>query len=431
MHSLGQMRRISSLSVLLGVAACAPSAPEDPTWAADVAPILAANCVRCHTVPSSGGAPAAFRLDVYDDWVDDEGRVIRGAGTMTNYITQRVGNEDNPMPPRSDIYVHQTDTLTAWAQNRGADGRAARGAPREDNQQPIMTMVTPLGQLQPVDGILELVYDIDDPDEEIVLGVLQAIPEGADDGQVLTRSLHSGRDTVRWDVGAAPPGSYRLEAALTDPSGTYTSTIGTYEVADTGNRAPAIVIDSPVRDDILATAAGDITDISISIQDADAGDALTVKVEAWRAGEDPVIIADDTPAIAGANVVSWSFADLAADPAWYLRVTASDGTATRTVESGPFIIGKASTDDTFETIRDIFARCTYCHPSAQIPGLDHDFNLYRQEGDGPLGVYELRGQIYRRAVQERTMPPVSSGGPLDAATLDRLSNWLLAGAPEQ
>lgn len=433
MHSLGQMRRISSLSALLGIAACAPSAPEDPTWAADVAPILAANCVRCHTVPASGGAPAAFRLDVYDDWVDDEGRVIRGAGTMASYIASRAGSERNPMPPTSDIYTHQIDTLAAWAQDRGTDGRAARGAPLADNRQPVMTLETPLDQLQAVDGILTLSYLIDDPDDEIVLGVLQAIPEGADDGQVLTRGLHSGRGTARWDVGAAAPGNYRLEAALTDPSGTDTSVIATYVVPDTGNRAPVVTIDSPVRDDILATAAGDTTEIAISIADADLGDILTVKIEAWRAGEAPVVIANDEPAIAGANTVSWRFADLAADPSWHLRVTVSDGTATRTVDSGPFIIGKASTDDTFESIKDLLGRCTACHTSSVIvPGLDHDFGIYRQEvAGGPLGVYELRGQIYRRAVQERTMPPVSFNIPFDSAALDRLRNWLLAGAPEQ
>src|SRR5690606_560452 len=66
--------------------ACGPGGPASPTWAEDAAPILAANCGRCHTVPAIGGAPSGFRLDIYDDWVGDDGAVIRGAGTMAQYV---------------------------------------------------------------------------------------------------------------------------------------------------------------------------------------------------------------------------------------------------------------------------------------------------------------------------------------------------------
>lgn len=425
------MRRISSLCALLGAAACGtPEVPEAPTWAQDVAPILAANCVRCHTVPASGGAPAAFRLDSYEDRVDDQGRVIRGAASMAGYMSLRVEDEDAPMPPRSDLYPHQVDILVAWVRNRDADGRPQRGA-REDNQEPSMTLRAPLDQSTTADGMLRIQYEIRDPDRDIVLGTLRAVP-GSGEPLELTRELHSGRGELLWDIGAAAPGSYRLEAELEDGSGTYTSELATYEVADTGNRAPVIEILAPARDALLATAESETTEIAVLVQDPDAGDALRMTIEAYRAGDEPVTIASDEPATAGAETrVTWRFADLTPDLAWHLRVSVSDGTATRVADSGAFILSRGSTQDTFETIQDVLGRCIGCHSGAELlPGLDHNFNSYQQDAEGHLGVRDLRGQMYRRAVQERTMPPVSANNPLTEAELTRLGNWLLAGAPQ-
>lgn len=422
------MTRLSSLCALLGAAACStPEVPEAPTYAQDVAPILAANCVRCHTVPASGGAPSTFRLDSYEDRVDDQGRVIRGAATMAGYMSIRVDDEDAPMPPRSDMYTHQVDILKQWVRNRDGEGRPQRGA-QEDNQPPVMTV---LDQSTTPDGMLRIQYEIRDPDLDIVLGTLTAQPPGGGEPVVVTRGLHSGRGELLWDVSAAAPGSYALEAALEDSSGTYTSEIATYDVADTGNRAPVVAILAPTMDAVLATAESETTEISVLVQDPDAGDDLRMTIEAYRKGDPPVTIASDEPVTAGAETrVTWRFADVTPDLAWHLRVTVSDGTVSRSVDSGAFIVSRGTTQDTFETIQDVLGLCVSCHPGARIPGLDFDLNNYRQQGDGPLGVYELRGRLYRRAVQERTMPPVSSNGPLGEAQLTRLGNWLLAGAPQ-
>lgn len=422
------MTRLSSLCALLGAAACStPEVPEAPTYAQDVAPILAANCVRCHTSPASGGAPSSFRLDSYEDRVDDQGRVIRGAATMAGYMSIRVDDEDAPMPPRSDMYTHQVDILKQWIRNRDGDGRPQRGAV-EGNQPPDMAV---LDQSTSPDGMLRIQYEIRDPDLDIVLGTLTALPADGGEPLVLTRELHSGRGELLWDVSAAAPGSYTLEAELEDSSGTYTSEVTAYEVEDTGNRAPVVTILAPALDAVLVTAESETTEIAVLVQDPDAGDDLRMTIEAYRKDEAPVTITSDEPVTAGAEArVTWRFADVIPDLAWHVRVTVSDGSLTRSVDSGAFIVSRGTTQDTFETIQDVLGLCTSCHPGARIPGLDFDLNIYSQQGDGPLGVYEMRGRLYRRAVQARTMPPMSATGPLDQAQLTRLGNWLLAGAPQ-
>jgi hypothetical protein len=45
------------LGPLLGLAACTPASPASPSFAADVGPILAAHCTRCHGPWGDGGAP--------------------------------------------------------------------------------------------------------------------------------------------------------------------------------------------------------------------------------------------------------------------------------------------------------------------------------------------------------------------------------------
>ena len=42
------------------------SVPQNPTYDSDVRYFLADHCVLCHGSPPNRGAPAKFRLDVYD-----------------------------------------------------------------------------------------------------------------------------------------------------------------------------------------------------------------------------------------------------------------------------------------------------------------------------------------------------------------------------
>lgn len=404
------------LYVALGVG-CRPAAPDDPTWAADVAPVLAANCVRCHTVPAIGGAPGSFRLDTYNDWVADDGRVVRGAAFMARYMTLRVGNEDNPMPPRAEVLPFHIDVIQNWAANT-VDGLPVHGGPKPGNRRPTMEILN----TQEQDGWLILDYEILDENHDIVVGALYAnrVP--------VTSELHSGRGQVRWDTGALANGSYDLSAVLDDGSRETSIDLVTYEV-DNANRAPVVTLLSPQRDAILASAAAATHDVIVDIADPDSA-ALTMTVRAYLADQS-VDVAVNQAAVVGQNTVTWDISGLDEGLAWRLEVSVDDGVNQRTVQSGLFIVSHQTTQDTFQTILDdvLGARCTFCHPGAALPGLTHDFGAYSAVGD-VLGVSELAGLIYRRAVQQRNMPPVSFGGALDDQTAERLGNWLLAGAPQ-
>src|SRR6187401_2339164 len=53
------------IALLLCLAACGADAPANPTYFAEVQPLLRGNCVRCHGATPSDPKIAKFRLDRY------------------------------------------------------------------------------------------------------------------------------------------------------------------------------------------------------------------------------------------------------------------------------------------------------------------------------------------------------------------------------
>lgn len=446
-------RALASFCVFLiasSATACAPGVPGNPTWAEDVAPILAANCVRCHTVPAIGGAPDGFRLDTFEDWQADDGTMVRGAGTMasdgliSDYVRTRIApdNDDVPqMPPEegfASLSDRQVDVLLAWMDNVDADTRPVRGAARDGNSAPEMTIID---QLVQQDGTLVIDYQITDADNEIVVGEL-VVGDDIDTGTIVSRELHSGRGQVVWDIAAFPDGNYTIFGALRDPSGSHEINLGTRELTP-GDVAPAVAVQNLRRDSLIGIAEGTDFDLQVAVADLDTADAdLTLTLQA-RLGETVI----DIPVgamVAGVNTITWDLTNVPAGDAWRLDVTVSDQTSTRTLEIGPFIVAKGTTTETFDSINTniLSAYCNFCHNGGNpatptVPGLTHDFSVYGNQGTAPdvvLGARELAGLIYRRAIQQQNMPPVSylapSGLTIPAQDLARLTEWLLAGAPE-
>lgn len=417
-----------------GAAGCTPSAPDSPTWAEDVAPIMAANCVRCHTVPAIGGAPDSFRLDTYEDWVGDDGRVIRGAGTMTSYIMQRIEPRQGvaPMPPEegfAELTSRQVDVLRNWAENLGGDRRAAKGPARDDNRAPEMTV----DLVDQDDGTLAIDYRIDDPDGDIVTGEL-VVGDSADGGITVSRELHSGSGRVIWDVGTFAPGSYSIFAVLRDTSGSYELDLADHDIAN-GDITPTVTVRNLRRDTVISDQQGANFSIELEIQDADfiAGENIELDITATL-GDTTLTLLDGQATVPGLTVVIWDLTDVEQGTQWRLQVTVRDDDGDqRKVEVGPFIIGKTATTETFATMTDDFfsVYCTFCHPFVMIPGLTHDFALYQAaDGSDVLGARDLAGEIFRRVVEQRNMPPASNAVDLDPAVVERLKSWLLAGAPE-
>jgi hypothetical protein len=191
--------------LFLSLAACAPGVPDAPSFQEHVAPILAANCMRCHGYPSIGGAPEAFRLDSFEDLPlsDEPDQLITGVASMAPVIAERVASTDAPMPPRFGLDDYQIETITNWAKT------GTRGAPRPDNQPPVVSATV---------TDLVVAIRIDDADDSIVAGQLRLVGPSGDAsvdsfvGLVRTGSLALAIDPAL----VAEAGIYRLVARVDD-----------------------------------------------------------------------------------------------------------------------------------------------------------------------------------------------------------------------
>lgn len=314
------------------LAACGPDPIEAPTWAADIKPILAANCVRCHGFPNTGGAPNSFRLDVYEDTETDDGRYIAGAGLMSQYISDTTAAES--MPPRLPLGGHHIDTLANWIALAPTGDVAPKGAPRPGNRAPTILLL----ETTDVDatGIASNRYEIRDPDKESVYGEL-LLGANAEAAEVIARNLHAGRGTFSFNTNRFASGDYTLFARLDDGSVNEITALGAFPINHTGNIAPVARVISPTWLDNLGDARSPFA-VIVDIIDHDLGDALTLTLTARAAGQDEVVVADAVAANRGENEISWDTTGVPAGDSWRLLVEVSDGTTTTTAVSGIFSV---------------------------------------------------------------------------------------------
>lgn len=202
-------------SLLACLAACAPGAPAQPGFQADVMPILAANCVRCHAAPSIGGAPATMRLDSYDDTIVDEGDpsdplddvVVRGAARLAPIIPARLDDPRDPMPPRFPLGELEREIVVAWAQGDPPDR-----TPRPGNRPPAIALAPGAR----TGASIALAYTLADDDRDLVQGALRARGPG---GDRLIAPIAAGTDTILWDTSSLAPGRYDVVARVDDGAG--------------------------------------------------------------------------------------------------------------------------------------------------------------------------------------------------------------------
>ncbi len=217
------MKVTPAILLLLAAGACAPEVPAEPTWVDDVRPILAANCIRCHSPPHISGAPQSMRLDKYDDEFlpdididdNDDPELVQGAAVYSVQIAERVQDD---MPPRFPLTGRQIDVLTAWH-----EAGAPHGEARANNALP--TMVAS-GDLQVSNDRVALGYEIEDADGDIVTGILMADPGGGADPDpiVVSNELFVGRGVV---AGRLATGTYEIFAELDDGNDTVQVELGT------------------------------------------------------------------------------------------------------------------------------------------------------------------------------------------------------------
>ncbi|HET6149295.1 MAG TPA: hypothetical protein VFH68_17285 [Polyangia bacterium] len=95
-----------------------PSVPGQPSYEADVKPILEARCIRCHGFPQVGGAPSRF--DVYACPAPDGTTCDTAAKDHALAMVGRIKlDKDHPshMPPKpaAPLSPYQIDTLDKWS----------------------------------------------------------------------------------------------------------------------------------------------------------------------------------------------------------------------------------------------------------------------------------------------------------------------------
>ncbi len=389
--------------IALAVLGCAPAAPDTPTYLADVRPILAANCIRCHGSPARGGAPTTFRLDTYLD--DGE---IKGALSMSEFIAARTADLED-MPPRgASLSGRQKEILDAWR------SEPELGA-RPGNRPPAVTAVATAG----ADELVTLDLDVSDPDGDLVHGTVTS-------GEALIGKLRAGRQTLVWDTSVLAAGSHPLTATIDDGSGPVAVPLEPVTVAH-ANAAPSFSFVEPRRDALIRPGfAAEIVFRAADVNDGDIA-RLTFAFEAVRGVDQVIAIPAGTIGVNpdGTRRMAFDPSILPEGTTWRLRATVSDTQVTRTHVSEQFIVSKGTTSETAETIAPILAVCQHCHDTLLPTGPDFE-NLEL--------VRLYAGRSWRKVWQLREMPPRSMEVIAPELTFSesdrqRLAEWLFAGAP--
>jgi mono/diheme cytochrome c family protein len=110
---------IAGIVMAATLAACNPAPPAEPTWDADVGPLLAAHCVRCHRSPPFAD-PAiqtptrprvpATRLDVYEVTAMESALIV-------GQVTRSDPAFRMPPPPSDRLTHYEIEVLTRWDRN--------------------------------------------------------------------------------------------------------------------------------------------------------------------------------------------------------------------------------------------------------------------------------------------------------------------------
>lgn len=219
-------RSVSVLSVFLALAtACGPSAPSNPTWEADVKPILDANCVRCHRSPQQNSAPTNFRLDV----CDDAGTVL-GARAQAGRIVARASAEGitaMPPPPGAPLSDRQLEVIENWIANGSPCSSGAAAAPSFVLQRAVEESL--LAGAAPGEHVLALRYAIDDPAGRLVSATVVAVAASGET-HVAPEPLRAGAGELAWSIGALAAGTYEVLVTLDDGSEIREVRVGTFAV---------------------------------------------------------------------------------------------------------------------------------------------------------------------------------------------------------
>jgi len=223
----------------IAVLSVCESASSDPSWSEHVRPIVNANCLRCHSSPSIGGAPSDFRLDVYEDTRKLDGRIIRGAATMAPFVAARAGVQGS-MPPDFERTPWERDTFVNWYEASKL-GQLPKLGQRPNNALPTATLLSTLEDADKEN--VELEVEISDSDGDLVSGQLLV------GTRVVADDLQSGRNQVSFSPASFASEGHDLIVRISDDYDSTDVNIGTLRVVHADNNiAPTFTLDTQVRD---------------------------------------------------------------------------------------------------------------------------------------------------------------------------------------
>jgi cytochrome c553 len=223
MHALHPSLSALSLLAALGMAACAPSVPANPTWEEDVKPILAANCVRCHRDEPQNNAPMTFRLDA----CEDTGAKM-GAAALAGAALARATNESAPMPPKpaAPLSDRQIEVIENWLGNGAPCTGTASAAPVFVLLAPVEESLRP--GAAPGEHALAIRYAIEDSGALVSATVVAVAATG--ETYVAPEPLRAGASEFSWALGSMPAGSYELFVTLDDGADIRDVRAGTFRI---------------------------------------------------------------------------------------------------------------------------------------------------------------------------------------------------------
>lgn len=441
-----------ALALVVSVAACGGDIPADPTYFADVAPILRANCVRCHGAEPVDPKIARFRLDRY---VKNDTATFDvydyATGNNPDMIRVAVDHDAPAMPPDYSLTDRQRDILARWVE---------QGAPKgtRDNHPPRIALISPQGATT-ADQTLDLTYRAWDDDLDGLVVQLWAhdVATGADEDVPVTGAMGGGQHAASLDTGTLTSlHSYEIYGVLDDgffddPALNRTRATLIASIAiDHGARgtAPRVTMVTPNGGETLIGTAT----ITWTASDPDPGDSVAIDLALMKVAPDgsETVAASIASGIANTGSYTWTIpSSLPASDAtgaaipYRVRVTGTDALGmppnVRSDESdGTVAIAQATTTSyTWGDVQSIFSTyCGKCHGDpARTVAIDYFCLLEYKTGQAvppcaasDEGVYEMRSTVYQRLVVQQSMPPATEPQPAQA-DIDKVGNWILGGAP--
>jgi len=438
------MKSSNAIVLALVLAGCGESIPAEPTYFADVQPILQAACARCHGADPIDPIVDYFRLDRY---VAGDQVAVDAFDMAPDVINRAALLMDRPMPPDFALSDRQRTILERWLENGAIKGT-------RDNSLPTTTVVAGPADGSTVDQELALTIQSSDSDGDGLVVAVGTRPTGTSGGDIAVANLGGGRRQIAIDTGQIASLSHVEVYAVVDDGFSDDPAENQHEVVlfediyiDHGTRgtAPMVTLLAPNGSETVIGAA----DITWSATDPDPGDELTIDLELVS------VAADGTETVASSiaeglpNTPSLYRWDLAGVPAndssgapirYKVRVTATDLGAknTRSDESDSVftIAAGGATSLTWADVQPFFLQyCIECHGAvAKNAAIDY-FRLDKYDINDPVppldsneGVYDVRGLVFDRLLVGGTMPPKSEAQPT-ADELAAIEEWLLAGAP--